>query len=99
LLRYKQAGLKRKLCTLVVDGGEFTQIYNGEAVHCAGEVVSRVRSGGYGYSVKKNILYAYLPIDLAKQGARFELELIEGRRTAEVAATVLYDPQGEKLRA
>jgi len=99
LIQRKAEGLKRKLCTLVLDGDEFTQIYGGEAVYCDGKVISRVRSGGYGYTVKKNILYAYLPVELAKQGNRFELDLIEGRRTGEVTATVLYDPKGERLRA
>jgi 4-methylaminobutanoate oxidase (formaldehyde-forming) len=99
LIQRKQEGLQRKLCTLVLDGEEFTQIYGGEAVYCDGKVISRVRSGGYGYTVKKNILYAYLPMDLAKQGNRFELDLIEGRRYAEVTSTVLYDPKGERLKA
>ena len=91
--------MKRKLCTLVLDNDEFTQIYGGEAVYCEGKVISRVRSGGYGYTVKKNILYAYLPIELAKAGNRFELELIEGRQYGQVTTTVLYDPKGERLRA
>jgi 4-methylaminobutanoate oxidase (formaldehyde-forming) len=82
-----------------LDGDEFTQIYGGEAVYHGDKVISRVRSGGYGYTVKKNILYAYLPIEFAKAGSRFELDLIEGRRYGEVAATVLYDPKGERLRA
>ena len=99
LIQRKADGLKRKLCTMVLDGDEFTQIYGGEAVYCDGKVISRVRSGGYGYTVKKNILYAYLPVELAKPGNRFELDLIEGRRVGEVTATVLYDPKGERLRA
>jgi glycine cleavage system aminomethyltransferase T len=99
LVKQKAEGIKRKLCTLVVDGDEFTQIYGGEAIYHEGKVLSRVRSGGYGYTVKKNILYAYLPTELARTGNRFELELIEGRREAEVTATVLFDPKGERLRA
>jgi glycine cleavage system T protein len=98
LVERKQAGLTRKLCTLVLDGEEFAQIYGGEAVSHDGKVLSRVRSGGYGYTVKKNILYAYLPIELAKSGTRVEVELIEGSRTAEVTASVLFDPKGERLR-
>ena len=98
LVRQKQAGLKRKLCTLVLDGNEFTQIYGGEAIYHDGKVVTRVRSGGYGYTLKKNILYAYLPMELAKAGTRFEMDLIEGRRQGEVTATVLFDPKGERLR-
>ncbi|MGA7194057.1 MAG: FAD-dependent oxidoreductase [Anaerolineales bacterium] len=99
LAKQKAEGIKRKLCTLVVDGDEFTQIYGGEAVYHEGKVLSRVRSGGYGYTIKKNILYAYLPIELAKAGNRFELDLIEGRRFGEVTATVLFDPKGERLHA
>ena len=92
--------MQRKLCTLVlVDGDDFTQIYGGEAVYCEGKVIGRVRSGGFGYTLQKNILYAYLPKDLAKAGERLEIDLIEGRRLAEVTSTVLLDPKGEKLRA
>ena len=64
-----------------------------------GKVIARVRSGGYGYSLQKNILYAYLPLELSKAGTRVEVELIEGKYVAEVTSTVLYDPKGEKLRA
>ena len=95
----KQAGFTTKLCTLVLDGNDFTQIYGGEAVYHEGKVLTRVRSGGYGYTVKKNILFAYLPVELAKAGTRVNVELIEGMRVAEVTSTVLYDPKGEKLRA
>ncbi len=98
LAKQKQEGLKRKLCTVVLDGNEFTQIYGGEAVYHDGKVITRIRSGGFGYTLKKNILYAYLPVELAKAGTRVDLELIEGRRSGEVTATVLFDPKGEKLR-
>ena len=95
----KNAGFTTKLCTMVLDSEEFTQIYGGEAVYLEDEVITRVRSGGYGYTIRKNILYAYLPVGLAKIGTRVEVELIEGRYVAEVTQTVLYDPKGEKLRA
>jgi 4-methylaminobutanoate oxidase (formaldehyde-forming) len=98
LLKKKQAGLSRKLCTLVLDGDEFTQIYGGEAVYHNGKVITRVRSGGYGYTLKKNILYAYLPVELAKAGTRLEIDLIEGLCKGEVCTTVLFDPKGEHLR-
>ena len=39
LVKAKQAGLTRKLCTLVLDGTEFTQIYGGEAVYHDGKVI------------------------------------------------------------
>ncbi|GAB4454411.1 MAG: FAD-dependent oxidoreductase [Anaerolineales bacterium] len=100
LVRQKAEGVKRKLCTLVLtDTDEFVQIYGGEAVYHEGKVLTRIRSGGYGFTVKKNILYAYLPVELARAGNRFTIDLIEGRREAEVTVPVLYDPKGERLRA
>ncbi|HVF24390.1 MAG TPA: FAD-dependent oxidoreductase [Anaerolineales bacterium] len=99
LIEKKKNGFAKKLCTLILDGNEFTQIYGGEAIYHDGKVIARVRSGGYGYSVKKNILYAYLPLELSKAGTRVDVELIEGKYVAEVTSTVLYDPKGEKLRA
>jgi glycine cleavage system T protein len=98
LVDQKQTGVKRKLCTIALDGSEFTQIYGGEAVYHDGKVISRVRSGGYGYTLKKNILYAYLPMEIAKAGTRLEVDLIEGRFQGEVTATVLFDPKGERVR-
>ncbi len=97
LVRQKQEGLTRKLCTLVLDGDQFTQIYSGEVIYHAGKTISRVRSGGYGYTLKKNILYAYLPMEFAKSGTRLDVDLIEGRFSGEVTATVLFDPKGERV--
>ena len=99
LVRQKQDKVKRKLCTLVLDGNEFTQIYGGEVIYNQGKVISRVRSGGYGYTLKKNILYVSLPVDIAQTGTRLEVDLIEGRFQGEVTTTVLFDPKGERLRA
>jgi glycine cleavage system T protein len=99
LLKVKAAGLTRKLCTLVLDGDEFVPIYGGEAVYLDGKVISRVRSGGYGYTVRRNIVYAYLPLELAKTGTRLQVEVFEKLAGAEVAPTALFDPKGERLKA
>ena len=97
LQQAKQEGLKRKLSTLVLDGEEYIPIYGGEAISIDGRAISRVRSGGYGYSIKRNIVFAYLPPELAAIGACFEVEVFDERIGAEVTATVLYDPKGEQL--
>lgn len=98
ILTARAAGLQKKLATLVVAGEEYAPIYGGEAVYANGTVISRVRSGGYGYTIKRNIVYAYLPVELAKVGTRLEVEVFDRRLEAEVAPNVLYDPQGERLR-
>ena len=97
LLKAKENGLERRLCTLTV-GGNAWNLYGGEAVRADGQVISRVRSGGYGYSVGKNIAFAYLPLQLSQQGTRLEVEIFGEPVEASVAADVLHDPQGERLR-
>ncbi|MBF8189195.1 GcvT family protein [Nonomuraea sp. K274] len=66
-----------------------------EPVRVDGQVVARVTSGGYGYTVRESIAYAYLPVG---PGTKVEIE-IEG---AWVAGTVvedpLYDPAGARVR-
>jgi 4-methylaminobutanoate oxidase (formaldehyde-forming) len=99
LVQAKATGLTRKLCTILLDDDAYTQIYGGEAVYHDGKVVTRVRSGGFGYTLGKNILYAYLPKELARAGTSLEIDLLEGRRAAKVTTTVLFDPKGERLRA
>ena len=99
LLQIKEDGITKKLCTFILEGEDFLPIYGGEAIYLDGKVVSRVRSGGFGYTVNRNIIYAYLPLENSEAGARFEVDVFEKRVTAEVTAAVLVDPKGERLRA
>jgi len=99
LLKIKEQGLDHKLCTLVLGGDDYLPVYGGEALYLGKNVVSRVRSGGYGYTLKRNIVYAYLPMDLAKLGTRLEVDVLDAVHSAEVSPNVLLDPKGEKLRA
>jgi 4-methylaminobutanoate oxidase (formaldehyde-forming) len=68
LLAVKEAGIKRRLRTLAVGPEEYLPIYGGEAVHGEAGVVGRVRSCAYGFTVRKNLAYSYLPIELAPGG-------------------------------
>lgn len=88
----------QKLCTVTLETEEFQPIYGGEAVYYGGEVVSRVRSGGYGFTVDRNITFAYLPPDLSKIDTLLEIEIFDERIPAKVCADVLFDPQGTRLR-
>ena len=98
LLKVKEEGVRRKLCTLVVEGEDYQPIYGGEALYCDGKVISRVRSGGYGFTVKRNIILAYLPTELAHKGTRLEVDVFDAVHPVEVTTSVLVDPKGEKLR-
>jgi len=74
-------------------------LYGGEAVYNGDVCLGRVRSGGYGYTVKKNIALAYLPLELAKVGTQLEIDIFGERYPAQVAPTALFDPKGERVKA
>ena len=98
LLQARKQGPRRRLCMLTIDD-DACVIYGGEAVYVNGRLVGRVRSGGYGYTVGKNICLSYLPLELAAAGTAVKVEMFAERIPAEVAADVLYDPKGARLRA
>jgi len=64
----------RRLRTLTVGGEEYVPVYGGEAVHKDGGVVGRLRSCAYGFTVRKNLAYSYLPAEL-KPDAEVEVEV------------------------
>jgi glycine cleavage system aminomethyltransferase T len=74
VLAARVAGLKRRLRTLVIGGDAYLPIYGGEAVHRRGKVIGRLRSCAYGFTVRKNLAYAYLPTDI-KPGGQVEVEV------------------------
>nr|MDQ3067747.1 hypothetical protein [Actinomycetota bacterium] len=69
-----------------------------EPVRVNGELVGRVTSGGYGYTVERSIAYAYLPAEAVNPGTPIEVEIFGEWVGGEVAEEPLYDPAGERLR-
>ena len=89
----KAAGVTRRLATVAIDPA--STIYGGEAVWQDGRVLGRLRSGGYGYTVGRNIGLVYLPVDLAGAvGAPLEVEVFGDRVPAEVAPGRAVRPAG-----
>jgi glycine cleavage system aminomethyltransferase T/glycine/D-amino acid oxidase-like deaminating enzyme len=68
-----------------------------EPVRVGEEVVGRVTSGGYGYTVERSIAYAYVPADLAI-GAAVEIDIFGRWVAGEIVAEPLFDPKGERAR-
>jgi glycine cleavage system aminomethyltransferase T len=64
----------RRLRTLAVGDEEYEPIYGGEAVLHEGRVVGRLRSCAYGFTVRKNLAYSYLPVEM-KPGAEMRVEV------------------------
>jgi 4-methylaminobutanoate oxidase (formaldehyde-forming) len=100
LANVKADGIRKKLCTVTVALPPEPKgiIYGGEAAIINGQVVGRLRSGGYGFTVGKWIGFLYLPLELAKEGTLLEVEVFGERLPAVVTADVLYDPKGERVR-
>lgn len=88
---------RRRLRTLTVGDEDYVAIYGGEAVRRDGRVVGRVRSAGYGYTVRRNIALAMVPAELAL-GDLVTIDVFGRSVGARVERDALYDPDGERLR-
>jgi 4-methylaminobutanoate oxidase (formaldehyde-forming) len=89
-------GLTRRLRAIVLADTHLLVLGN-EPVRLDGEIVGRVTSGGYGYSVAASIAYAYVPID-AKPGTAVEIDLFGDWVPGEVVSEPLFDPSGTRVR-
>lgn len=98
LLAARETWPNRRLRTLLVGDEEYVTIYGGEAVRFADEVVGRLRSCAYGFTVRRNVALAYLPTTVGP-GARVEVEVFGDLVPAEVAEDVLVDPEGKRVRS
>jgi glycine cleavage system aminomethyltransferase T/glycine/D-amino acid oxidase-like deaminating enzyme len=96
LLAARESGLRRRLRAIVLDAPNQVVIGN-EPVRLGPDVVGRVTSGGYGYSVKQSVAYAYLPID-AQPGTAVSVELFGNWVGGTVVKEPLFDPSGSRVR-
>jgi 4-methylaminobutanoate oxidase (formaldehyde-forming) len=90
--------LDRRLACLVLDEPRAVAL-GSEPVRMDGEILGRVTSGGYGYSVERSIAYAYVPAAAVEPGRRVEVEIFGDWVPGEIAAEPLWDPAGERIRA
>jgi 4-methylaminobutanoate oxidase (formaldehyde-forming) len=87
----------RRLRTLTVGEGDPLTVYGGEAVRRSGQIVGRVRSCAYGYTVGAMVALASLDAGLP-EGAELSVDVFDGTAVARVRGDVLYDPAGARLR-
>jgi glycine cleavage system aminomethyltransferase T/glycine/D-amino acid oxidase-like deaminating enzyme len=87
-----------RLRTLIVGGEDSLTVYGGEAVHSGGEVVGRVRSATYGFTVGKNIALAKLPSELP-EGTELQVDVMGDLVRAVVSPDALYDPENALVKS
>jgi 4-methylaminobutanoate oxidase (formaldehyde-forming) len=86
----------KRLRCLVLEDPRSVALGN-EPVRVDGEIVGRVTTGGYGYTVQRSIAYAYLPPG-HDVGTAVEVDIFGRWVAGEVAAEPLFDPRGERVR-
>jgi glycine cleavage system aminomethyltransferase T/glycine/D-amino acid oxidase-like deaminating enzyme len=87
---------RRRLRCLVLDDPRSVALGN-EPVRIDREVVGRVTSGGYGYTVQRSIAYAYLPGDVEPE-QEVDVDIFGSWTSGRVAREPLFDPRGERIR-
>jgi 4-methylaminobutanoate oxidase (formaldehyde-forming) len=94
----RDGGPQRRLACLVLDDPRSVALGE-EPVRVNGQLVGRVTSGGFGYTVERSVAYAYLPSDDAIPGTPVDVEIFGRWVHGSVAAEPLFDPSGERIRA
>jgi 4-methylaminobutanoate oxidase (formaldehyde-forming) len=92
------SGPSRLLVCIVLEDPRSVTLGN-EPVRIGGEVVGRVTSGGYGYTVGRSIAYAYLPTEHAQPGTEVAVEIFGSWIEGNIAAEPLYDPRSQRIRS
>ena len=94
LARIKAEGVRRRLCTFVLDTP--LPVYGGETILRDGAVLGNTSSGNYGFTVGKSIVYGYVPIEHASASA-FEIEAFGERTAATRIDRCAYDPERKRI--
>jgi 4-methylaminobutanoate oxidase (formaldehyde-forming) len=98
LIEAEQTGRRRQLACLTLADPRSVALGN-EPVRIGDEVVGRVTTGGYGYTVERSIAYAYLPPDQSQPGTEVAVEVFGSWIEGVVAEEPLYDPRSERIRS
>jgi len=86
---------KRLRCLVLADARSVA--LGNEPVRIGDQIVGRVTSGGYGYTVGRSIAYAYLPVDV-EVGTEIAIDVFGEWVSGEVAVEPLFDPAGARVR-
>jgi len=73
--------------------------FGSEPIRIDGKIVGRIKSGGQGYTIKKAIAYAYLPIEISQPGTAVDVELFGVWVKGAIAGEPLFDAANLKIRS
>lgn len=94
-----ETGVRAKCCTLLIDGPSDADPWGREALYTPeGERVGRLTSGGYSVAFGKSIGMGYVRPELAVEGTRLQVKMLDKLWDAIVTCDSPYDPKNETIR-
>ena len=94
----EKIGVRSKCCTLLIDGPADADPWGHEALYLDGEKVGRLTSGGYSVAFGKSIGMGYVKPELAVEGTKLKVKMLDQLWDAEVTCDSPYDPKNETIR-
>jgi len=92
------AGPRRRFVVMEVADAD-AEVVGYESIIKDGTPVGYVTSGAFGHCIGKSLAAGYVPVSLARDGERFEIDILGDMRLATVRGEALYDPAGLRLRS
>jgi 4-methylaminobutanoate oxidase (formaldehyde-forming) len=98
LAKVKAAGPAWKLCSFTIETETPLMLQGSAPVIYQGKVLGVTTSSGYGHTLKKNICYAYIPVEDASYEQGYEIEVYKEVYPARLESSrVLYDPERKRI--
>jgi len=98
VLAERAVGAKRRFVVMEVEAAD-AEVIGYESIMKDGAAVGYVTSGAYGHCIDRSLAAGYVPRALARDGERFEIDVLGEMRRVTVRLAPLYDPDGLRLRA
>jgi dimethylglycine dehydrogenase len=96
-LAERTTGPKRRFVVMEVEARD-ADVIGYESILKDGTAVGYVTSGAYGHCIGKSLAAGYVPAPMARDGERFEIDILGEMCAATIRLEPLYDPQGLRLR-
>jgi dimethylglycine dehydrogenase len=97
-LAERKAGPKRRFVVMEVEARD-ADVIGYESIMKNGVAVGYVTSGAYGHCVGKSLAAGYVPAALARDGERFEIDILGDVCAATIRLEPLHDSKGLRLRS
>ncbi|PZX42310.1 dimethylglycine dehydrogenase [Roseinatronobacter thiooxidans] len=94
----EQTGIRAKCCTLLIDGPADADPWGREALYEGDTKVGRLTSGGYSVAFGKSIGMGYVRPELAVEGTRLKVRMLDQLWDATVTCDSPYDPANATIR-